>query len=280
MACGGQAAGLNVIEPLLVVELLLLGCATGFLAGLLGIGGGMVLVPFLTMILAHRGVPADLSVKMAIATSMATILFTSLSSVRAHHAKRAVRWDIVRGLAPGIVLGGLAAGAGVFALIKGQALALFFAVFVAFSATQMLRGRKPKPSRQLPGAAGQAVAGGGIGFISGLVGAGGGFISVPFMSWCNVPMHSAVATSAALGFPIALANTAGYVIGGWSQPAPLPGSLGYLYLPALGVIALASVLVAPLGARAAHAMNVGQLKRVFALMLYALAAYMLSRAFG
>lgn len=280
MAGRAEAAGLNVIETLLIVELLLLGCATGFLAGLLGIGGGMVLVPFLTLILSHRGVPGDLAVKMAIATSMATILFTSLSSVRAHHAKRAVRWDIVRGLAPGIVLGGLAAGAGVFALVKGQALALFFALFVGFSATQMLRDKKPKPSRQLPGAAGQAAAGGGIGFVSGLVGAGGGFISVPFMSWCNVPMHSAVATSAALGFPIALANTAGYVIGGWSHPAPLPGSLGYLYLPALGVIALASMLVAPLGARAAHAMNVKQLKRVFALMLYALAAYMLSRAFG
>jgi uncharacterized membrane protein YfcA len=280
MACRAEAAGLNVIEAVFVVELLLLGCATGFLAGLLGIGGGMVLVPFLTLILSHRGVPGDLAVKMAIATSMATILFTSLSSVRAHHAKRAVRWDIVRGLAPGIVLGGLAAGAGVFALIKGQALALFFARFVGVSATQMLRDKKPKPSRQLPGPAGQAAAGGGIGFVSGLVGAGGGFISVPFMSWCNVPMHNAVATSAALGFPIALANTAGYVIGGWSQPAPLPGSLGYLYLPALAVIALASVLVAPLGARAAHAMNVKQLKRVFALMLYALAAYMLSRALG
>ena len=280
MACRAEAAGLNVIEALFVVELLLLGCATGFLAGLLGIGGGMVLVPFLTLILSHRGVPGDLAVKMAISTSMATILFTSLSSVRAHHAKRAVRWDIVRGLAPGIVLGGLAAGAGVFALIKGQALALFFALFVGFSATQMLRDKKPKPSRQLPGPTGQAAAGGGIGFVSGLVGAGGGFISVPFMSWCNVPMHNAVATSAALGFPIALANTAGYVIGGWSQPAPLPGSLGYLYLPALAVIALASVLVAPLGARAAHAMNVKQLKRVFALMLYALAAYMLSRALG
>lgn len=267
-----------MIEPLLVAELLLLGTATGFLAGLLGIGGGMVMVPFLTLILSHRGVPGDLAVKMAIATSMATILFTSLSSVRAHHGRGAVRWDIVRAMAPGIVLGGLVAGAGVFALIKGQALALFFALFVGFSATQMLRDKKPKPTRQLPGAAGQTAAGGGIGFVSGLVGAGGGFISVPFMTWCNVPIHNAVATSAALGFPIALANTAGYVVGGWSLPSPLPGSLGYLYLPALVVIAVASVLMAPVGARAAHAMDVRQLKRVFALMLYALAGYMLWRA--
>jgi uncharacterized membrane protein YfcA len=275
MACRAEAAGLNVIEAVFVVELLLLGCATGFLAGLLGIGGGMVLVPFLTLILSHRGVPGDLAVKMAIATSMATILFTSLSSVRAHHAKRAVRWDIVRGLAPGIVLGGLAAGAGVFALIKGQALALFFALFVGFSATQMLRDKKPKPSRQLPGPAGQAAAGGGIGFVSGLVGAGGGFISVPFMSWCNVPMHNAVATSAALGFPIAVANVLGYVISGQSVQGLPGGSFGYIWLPALAVIAVCSVLTAPLGAKAAHNLPVKKLKRVFASILYLLAAYML-----
>ncbi len=263
------------LEWQLIAELLLLGSATGFLAGLLGIGGGMLLVPFLTMILAHRGVPADLAVKMAIATSMSTILFTSLSSVRAHHRRGAVRWDLVRGLAPGIVIGGLLAGVGVFALLKGAWLAIFFALFVSFSATQMLRGRKPSPGRQMPAAAGQVVAGGVIGFLSGLVGAGGGFVSVPFMTWCNVAIHSAVATSAALGFPIALANTAGYVIGGWSLPSVLPGALGYLYLPALAVIAAASVLLAPLGARAAHAMNITQLKRVFASLLYGLAAYML-----
>ncbi|MEW6097667.1 MAG: sulfite exporter TauE/SafE family protein [Pseudomonadota bacterium] len=266
------------MEFQLIAELLLLGSCTGFLAGLLGIGGGMLLVPFMTFILSHRGVPDGLAVKMAIATSMATILFTSLSSVRAHHKRGAVRWDIVRGLAPGIVIGGLLAGAGVFAVLKGQWLALVFAAFVGFSATQMLLDKKPAPARQMPGMAGQWVAGGGIGFVSGLVGAGGGFVSVPFMTWCNVAMHNAVATSAALGFPIALANTVGYVVGGWSVPAPLPGALGYLYLPALAVIASASVLTAPFGARVAHAMNVRQLKRVFALLLYGLAAYMLYKA--
>ncbi len=259
----------------LILELLALGLGAGFLAGLLGIGGGMLMVPFLTFILGQRGVAADLAVKMAIATSMATIMATSLSSVRAHHKKGAVRWDLVRGMAPGILAGGLLAGAGVFALVKGQALALFFALFVGFSATQMLRNRQPKPSRQMPGLGGQAAAGTGIGFLSGLVGAGGGFVSVPFMTWCNVPIHHAVATSAALGFPIAVANTVGYVVGGWNLPSALPGSLGYLYLPALALIACASVTMAPLGARAAHAMNVAQLKRAFAFLLYALAAYML-----
>ncbi|MCX7659837.1 MULTISPECIES: sulfite exporter TauE/SafE family protein [Caldimonas] len=257
---------------------MLLGCFTGFLAGLLGIGGGMLLVPFLTFLLAQRGVEAQLAVKMAIATSMATILFTSVSSVRAHHKRGAVRWDLVRGLAPGIVLGGLLAGAGVFALLKGRWLALFFAIFVGFSATQMLLDKKPKPSRQMPGAAGQVAAGSVIGFLSGLVGAGGGFVSVPFMTWCNVAIHQAVATSAALGFPIAVANVVGYVIGGWSLPAALPGAIGFLYLPALALIAATSVMFAPLGARAAHALNVKQLKRAFALLLYGLAAYMLYKA--
>jgi uncharacterized protein len=263
------------LEWLFIVELLVLGCFTGFLAGLLGIGGGMLLVPFLTFLLTQRGVDGQFAVKMAIATSMATILFTSISSVRAHHKRGAVRWDLVRGLAPGIVLGGLLAGAGVFALLKGQWLALFFAAFVGFSATQMLLDKKPKPTRQMPGAPGQVAAGGVIGFLSGLVGAGGGFVSVPFMTWCNVAIHNAVATSAALGFPIALANVAGYVIGGWSLTPALPGAFGFLYLPALALIAVASVLFAPLGARAAHAMNVKQLKRAFAFLLYGLAAYML-----
>ncbi|NML14637.1 sulfite exporter TauE/SafE family protein [Azohydromonas caseinilytica] len=259
----------------LAAELLLLGCCTGFLAGLLGIGGGMLLVPFLSFILSHRGVPSDMAVKMAIATSMTTIVFTSLSSVRAHHKRGAVRWPLVRNMAPGIVLGGMLAGAGAFALIKGQALALFFAAFVAFSATQMLRARAPHPDRDMPGRLGQAAAGSGIGFLSGLVGAGGGFVSVPFMTRCNVPIHQAVATSAALGFPIALANTAGYLIGGIGLTPALPGAVGYLYLPALGVIAAASVMLAPLGARTAHALDVRQLKRAFAVLLYLLAAYML-----
>jgi uncharacterized membrane protein YfcA len=263
------------LEPLLIAELALLGLGTGFLAGLLGIGGGMMMVPFITLILSARGVGPDLSVKMAIATSMATILFTSLSSVRAHHQRGAVRWDLVRGLAPGILLGGAVASLGVFALLKGSSLAIFFGLFVGFSATQMFLDKKPAPSRQVPGMAGQLGAGGAIGFLSGLVGAGGGFISVPFMTWCNVSMHNAVATSAALGFPIALANVLGYVVSGQSAPLLPAGSLGYIWLPALGVIAACSVLTAPLGARAAHSLPVKKLKRVFASILYLLAAYML-----
>ena len=149
------------LEPVLILELVVLGLCTGFLAGLLGIGGGMIMVPFITIILSNRGVVPDLAVKMAIATSMATIIFTSLSSVRAHHKRGAVRWDIVKLLAPGIVIGAAIASLGVFSLLKGASLALVFAGFVSFSATQMLLNKKPKPSRTLPGTAGTLGAGSG-----------------------------------------------------------------------------------------------------------------------
>lgn len=268
------------LGPALIAELLALGVAAGFLAGLLGIGGGMLMVPFLTLILAARGVDPALAVKMAVATSMATILFTSLSSLRAHHGHGAVRWPLVRGLAPGIVLGGLAAGGGVFALLKGEGLALVFAGFVGLSAVQMLRGGTPSPHREMPGTLGQAAVGGGIGLVSGLVGAGGAFLSVPFMVWCNVPLRHAVGTSAALGFPIALASTAGYLIAGRSLPAALPGAVGYLYLPALVIISAASVLLAPWGARTAHRIDVKSLRRAFAGLLLLLAGTMLARVFG
>lgn len=262
----------------LIAILLLMGMGGGFAAGLLGIGGGMVLVPFITMIFSARHFPPELVVHMAIATSLGTILFTSLSSVRAHHAHGAVLWPVARRLAPGILLGSWI-GPWIGKQMNTTLLALVFAVFVAFSATQMLVEKKPSAHRELPGPLGMSAAGAGIGIVAGLVGAGGGFISVPFMSWCNVRIHNAVATSAALGFPIALAGTLSNVYFGWNAPGLPAGSLGYIYVPALAVIALASVTMAPLGARAAHRMAVAPLKRIFAGVLYALAGYMLWKAF-
>lgn len=267
-----------MIDLGLVLECLALGATAGFLAGLLGVGGGMMMVPFLTMILTRRGVTPDAAVKIAIATSMATILFTSISSLNAHRRLGTIRWDAVRGFAPGILVGGLIGGLGIFAALRGRALAGFFAAFVGWSAWRMLRGGAPAARRELPGFAGMAGVGAAIGGLSGLVGAGGAFMSVPFMVWCNVPMHRAVGTSAALGFPIALANTLAYVIAGWHEPSPLPGVVGYLYLPALAVISLASVSTAPLGARTSRALDVRQLRRVFAVLLFALAGYMAWRA--
>jgi uncharacterized protein len=259
----------------LFLFLALLGLFSGFMAGLLGIGGGMVMSPFLTWLLTQRGLSTDLAVKVAIATAMATIIFTSLSSVRAHHQRGAVRWNLVLRIAPGIVLGGAFASIGIFTLLRGNVLAIIFAVLVCFSATQMLLNIKPQPTRQMPGTVGQSAAGTVIGFVSGLVGAGGGFISVPWMVTHNVPMLQAVATSAAFGFPIALSNTVGFVVSGLTVGSLPPYSLGFVWFPALAIIASCSVLTAPLGARAAHKLPVPQLKRVFALMLYLLAGYML-----
>ena len=267
------------LEPSLIVELLALGTVVGFLAGLLGVGGGMMMVPVMSWLLTQRGVAAGPAVKMAIATSMATILFTSIASVRAHHRLAAVRWDIARAMAPGIVIGGLLSGAGAFAVIKGQGLALSFAVFIGYSALQMMRNKQPRAGRAMPGAWATGAVGAGIGFISALLGAGGAFMSVPFMIWCNVPPRHAVGTSAALGFPIALASTVGYVISGWGLPPALPGAVGHLYLPAMVIVAAASMSLAPLGARTAQRINVVMLKRLFSALLLALAASMLYRAF-
>ncbi|MDP1565058.1 MAG: sulfite exporter TauE/SafE family protein [Polaromonas sp.] len=264
------------LEPQIIAELLLLGSITGFLAGLMGIGGGMLMVPFMTFILTAKGFPADYTMKMAVATSLATICFTSMSSVRAHHRRGAVLWPIVRLLAPGILLGSLV-GAQLAVALPGRILSILFAVFVAFSATQMFLDRKPKPSRTLPGRLGTFSTGWVIGMLSALVGAGGAFVSVPFMTWCNVKIHDAVGTSAALGFPIALAGTLGYIWAGQGMPEMPPGSIGYLYLPGLIVVSLASMCTAPLGARTAHRMDIRPLKKVFAVLLYVLAAYFLFR---
>lgn len=262
----------------LIGALLVLGAAVGFAAGLLGIGGGMLLVPFITLLLSTHGFPKELIVHVAIATSLATIMFTSISSLRAHHKHGAVLWNIVGLLAPGILIGSWV-GPWIGKQMNSSVLAIVFGGFVTLSATQMLLDRKPAASRNLPNRPGMFGAGGIIGLLSGLVGAGGGFISVPFMAWCNVKIHNAVATSAALGFPIALAGTLSNIYYGMNTPGLPPGSLGFIYLPALLIISLGSVVSAPFGARTAHSLPVKSLKKMFALMLYALAAYMIYKAF-
>lgn len=263
----------------LILALLALGSATGFAAGLLGIGGGMLLVPFITLLLSLNRFSEHLVVHMAIATSLATIMFTSISSVRAHHKHGAVQWRIVWMLAPGILIGSWI-GPWIGKQMNSAVLAAFFGLFVLLSATQMLLNKKPAATRELPQQSGMLGAGGVIGVLSGLVGAGGGFISVPFMTWCNVKIHQAVATSAALGFPIALAGTLSNIYYGMSVPGLPPGSLGFIYLPALLVISLASVVTAPLGARTAHKLPIKSLRKIFSLMLYLLAGYMLWKAFA
>jgi uncharacterized membrane protein YfcA len=250
-----------------------LGLVVGFIAGLLGVGGGLIIVPVLIFLLHAQGLAPGMEPQLAIGTSLTSILFTSLSSVRAHHRLGAVEWPLVWRIAPGIVLGTLA-GAVLAAQMSAFVLKVFFVAFLFYAAAQMWLDFRPAPHRGLPGRAGMVLAGGVIGAVSSWVGIGGGTLSVPFMLWHNVPLHRAIATSAAIGFPIAIAGAAGYVLGGWGASGRPDGSLGFIYLPALAGIVVGSVLTAPLGARTSHRLPVRPLKRVFALLLMVLALRM------
>lgn len=254
---------------------LAIGVAVGFLAGLLGIGGGMVMVPMLVFVFTAKGFPAEHMMHLALATALATIAFTSLSSVRAHHRHGGVDWPVARAMAPGIVAGSLAAAL-VAGLVPTRPLAVFFTGFMFYAAAQMLVEFKPKASRELPGAPGLFGAGAAIGAISSFLAAGGAFLSIPFLAWCNVPLRRAIGTAAANGFPIAVAGTVGYVAQGLRAKGLPEWSLGYVYLPALALIVAASMPVAPLGARLAHRLPVKRLRVVFALMLFALGLRMLA----
>jgi len=253
-----------------------LGSIAGLLAGLLGVGGGIIIVPMLTWTFAALRLPAELSHHLALGTSMGTIVFTSISSFRSHHSKGMVDWDVVRSISPGILLGTFG-GTWLAALISGRLLSGLFVLFLFYVALQMLLDIKPKPGRQLPGRMGLSLVGGGIGIISSLVGIGGGSMSVPFLAWCNIGIYTAIGTSAAIGFPIALAGAAGYIINGWSAVNLPPHSLGFVYLPAMTGIAVASYLTAPLGVKLAHRLPVSSLKKIFACMLIVTGIKMLSR---
>lgn len=267
------------MDPTLIVAFLALGGVVGFLAGLLGLGGGMTMVPLLTFVFTRQGYPLEHVVHMAIGTATATILFTSLASVREHHRHGAVRWPVVAGLAPGIVIGSFV-GPQIVGVMSTAILSAFFGAFVAAAATNILLDRKPKPTRELPGKGGLFAVGSGIGLIASMVGAGGAFLTVPFMTACNINLRHAVATSAAVGFPVAIAGTIGFVVAGYSQAGLPAHSIGYVYVPALLAIVAASVISAPIGARAAHRWPVKTLRRSFAFVLYVLAAYMLWKSFS
>lgn len=254
---------------------LAIGAAVGFLAGLLGIGGGMVLVPMLVFVFAAKGFPVEHLMHLAIATALATILFTSLSSVRAHHRHDGVDWRVTRAMAPGIVAGSLAAALGA-SFIPTRPLAAFFTVFLFYAAVQMFVEVKPRPTRHLPGRAGLFAAGAAIGGVSSVLAAGGAFLTIPFLVWCNMPVKRAIGTAAAAGFPIALAGTLGYVGQGLRIEGLPAGTLGFVYLPALALIVAASMPLAPLGARLAYRLPVRPLRMLFSLLLLALALRMLA----
>jgi len=250
------------------------GAVAGILAGLLGIGGGLVIVPMLVYVFALNNIPRELTMQLAIATSMASIMFTSVSSFMAHHKRGAVHWAVVRRIVAGILLGTFL-GSYVASAMSTNGLKMIFVIFLYVVSFQLLLNKKPKGGRELPGRVGMFAVGNGIGVVSSLVGIGGGSLSVPFMLWCNIRVHKAIGTSAAIGLPIAVAGTVGYIINGWNVATLPQYSVGYVYLPALVGIAAVSVLTAPLGVRLAHSLPVDRLKRIFALLLLGVGTKML-----
>lgn len=257
-----------------LVAYVLCGAVAGVLAGLLGVGGGIVLVPLMVAIFPTVGVPAQYVQQMALGTSLASIMITSISSARAHNARGAVHWDIFKAITPGILVGTFFGGL-VATHMPTMFLKIFFICFILFVSAQMLSNYRPPASRDLPGKMGTAGVGGVIGLVSSFVGIGGGTLSVPFMTFCNVPLHHAVGTSAAIGFPIAVAGTLGFIVGGWGRPDLPAMSLGFVNLWALLGIATASFMTAPLGAKLSHALPADKLKKGFACFLILVALKMI-----
>jgi len=258
----------------LVFSLLLLGCVVGFIAGLLGVGGGGIMVPVLASLFLAYGMGSEKVMHFALGTSMASIIVTSFSSVRAHQSKNGVMWKVVQYMAPGMLCGAFFVTF-VVSILKSMYLAIFFSFFMAYVAIQLFLNLKPKSDRTLPGKACLFTAGAGIGGISSLVSIGGGSLTVPYLSWHNVKMTSAIGTSAALGVPISLAGTAGYIINGWGNASRDGMTFGYIYVPAVLLISSVSFFTAPLGAKLAHKLSVPKLKKIFGLVLFALSIKML-----
>lgn len=253
---------------------LMTGACAGMLSGLLGVGGGIIIVPALALLLAPHHFPESHLMHVALGTSLATIVFTAAASFKAHQRRGSINWQAARGIAPGVV-GGTLLGAWLAAHIPSDGLKIVFVLFSFYAGTQLLLDYCPPPGRALPGNIVLLGAGGVIGTLSSLVGIGGGSLSVPFLARCRCPIREAIGTSAFIGLPLALAGTVGYTFTGWNVAGLPQYSVGFVYLPALAGIALASILTAPLGAALAHRLPVALLKRLFGLLLYGLGIRML-----
>jgi uncharacterized membrane protein YfcA len=250
------------------------GAFAGLLAGLLGVGGGLILVPALLYSFRVAGYDEGLVLHLALGTSLTAIVFNALSSIRAHQRRGAIRWELVRQLTPGLLIGTLV-GSFLAAQMETPMLALVFGVFALLMGIKLMTGAQASGHFDLPGPWGQSLAGGIIGVISALVGIGGGSLNVPYQTACRVPMRHAVATAAACGLPIAISGSLGYLWTGWQQPNLPPYSSGFIHWPALLVIALAGMLLAPLGAWLAHKLPVAHLKRIMGLLLLILGTRMM-----
>lgn len=245
---------------------LLAGAGAGLLAGLFGVGGGMIIVPVLVVTFESQGLDVSVLTHMAVATSLATIVLTSSSSVWEHHRKNAVVWPVVRQMSLGIVLG-TALGVAFITSVPGPWLQKIIGVFALLVALKMFLSLEPKGQGNTPDKVQMAGAGGLIGFASAWFGIGGGTFTVPYLSWVQLPMRQAVATSSACGLPIALTGAVSNIVAGWNNPQLPEWSTGFLYWPAIIGIVLASVPCARIGARLAHVLDPVLLKKAFAILL-------------
>lgn len=263
---------------LLVLGLGLIGCAAGFVGGLFGVGGGIILTPALFFAFGYFGVAEDVRTHAAVATSLSVIIATSMRSLAAHRARGAVDGAVLRSWGGWIAAGG-AAGAGVASLVRGETLQAVFGVVALGIALQMGLGRSSwRLGDTLPGGGLRALIGGVLGLLSAMMGIGGGAMGVTVMTLYGRPMHQAVGTASGFGALIAAPSVLGYVLAGWGAEGLAPGSLGYVSIPGFFSLTLGSVLCAPLGARAAHALDSSLLRRLFAVFLGLTALHFLARA--
>lgn len=263
-----------MLEIQWMLSFLVLGSFVGFMAGLLGIGGGGIMVPILTSIFLLQGVAPDNVIHLALGTSMASMIVTSFSSLRAHNVKGAVLWKVVKGMAVGIILGTFLSTF-LASYLSSIYLAIFFTAFMVFVSFQMFLNKKPSPSRDLSGSTGLFTVGSGIGAVSALVSIGGGSLTVPYLIWQNVETKKAIGTSAAIGLPISIAGTVGYLVNGLGNSSLEAYTFGFVNLPAVLLISATSFFMAPLGARFAHKLPISILKKIFAILLIILSAKML-----
>jgi len=257
---------LNDPQPLMILAYIITGLFAGLTGGLLGLGGGIIIVPVLHYLFLMQGFPDAILMHLAVTTSLVTIIFTSMASTWSHHRKRAVLWPVVLLLVPGILAGGFL-GAWLADQLSSNYLRIGFGVFELFVAIQIGSGMRPSPHRTLPRAPGMVVTGAGIGTLSTLLGIGGGTLTVPVLLWCNVNVRNAVAVSAACGMPIAIAGSIAMIYAGLNEPLLPEKTIGYLYWPAASAIILATVIAAPIGVRLAHILPTEHLKKIFALVL-------------
>ncbi|MGZ5008095.1 MAG: sulfite exporter TauE/SafE family protein [Methylobacter sp.] len=256
---------------LIFLASLLLGTVSGLVAGLFGIGGGLVIVPVLAVLFAGSGFPAEQVMIMSVATSLATIIFTSISAVLAHHRLNSVVWHKVLALAPGIMIGA-AIGSVIADHISGNVLRFIFIVYLLSVGVQMALQLKPKPGQKQLTKELDLAAATVMGIFSSLLGIGGGTLIVPFLVHFQTPMRNAVAIASACGLPIAVAGSIGYALLGRDMLQLPDWSLGYIYMPSFFGIVLTSIYTAPIGAKLAHKLPSEELKRYFSLLLFVMAA--------